>query len=72
MSIPDFIARCDRYCEAAGVSRTWLSKKLFKDTYRIGQLADGKSDMGVRRLERALEELAVLEAQAASSGEGPR
>lgn len=43
------------------MSRTWLSKKLFADTFRIQQLADGASDVGVRRLERAVADLATLE-----------
>ena len=62
MSIPDFISRCDRYCSDAGVSRVWLSKRLFADTFRIDQLAAGSSDVGVMRLERAAASLAVLEA----------
>ncbi|WP_295194558.1 hypothetical protein [uncultured Brevundimonas sp.] len=62
MSISDFISRCDRYCAHAGVSRVWLSKRLFSDTFRIEQLATGKSDVGVRRLERAVADLVVLEA----------
>ena len=61
MSIPDFIARCDTFCEARGVSRVWLSKRLFADTYRIEQLASGDTDVGVKRLERAVEDLADLE-----------
>lgn len=62
MSIPDFISRCDRYCEAAGVSRVWLSKRLFTDTNRLADLAGGTSDVGVNRLARASADLAVLEA----------
>lgn len=62
MSIADFISRCDRYCQRAGVSRVWLSKRLFSDTFRIEQLAQGQSDVGVRRLERAVGDLTVLEA----------
>lgn len=61
MTIPEFIAACDSYCARANVSRTWLSKRLLKDTYRLDQLASGAVDIGVRRLERArieLEELA--------------
>lgn len=63
MSISDFIERCDRYCETRGVTRVWLSKRLFKDTYRLEDLAADKSDVGVKRLERASEELAALEAE---------
>jgi hypothetical protein len=63
MSIPDFIARCDAYCTATGVSRVWLSKRLFQDTYRLEQLASGETDVGVKRLERAADDLAGLEHQ---------
>lgn len=62
MTISDFISRCDLFCRATGVSRTWLSKRLFADTFRLQQLADGVSDVGVRRLERAVADLAALEA----------
>lgn len=62
MSISDFIARCDRYCAAADVSRVWLSKRLFTDTNRLSDLASGTSDVGVKRLERAVADLAALEA----------
>lgn len=62
MSINDFISRCDRYCQQAGVSRVWLSKRLFSDTFRIEQLAAGTSDVGVKRLERAVADLSALEA----------
>lgn len=62
MTIEQFILRCDRYRQAAGVSRVWLSKRLFDDTYRIDELAKGKSDVGVKRLARALADLAKLEA----------
>jgi hypothetical protein len=61
MSIPDFIARCDRYCAASGRGRVWLSKRLFDDTNRLEVLAGGKSDVGVKRLERASRDLAALE-----------
>lgn len=61
MSIPDFIARCDRYCANAKRSRVWLSKSLFDDTNRLDVLAGGKSDVGVMRLERATRDLAALE-----------
>ncbi len=61
MTIPEFIDRCDRYCEAAGVSRVWLSKRLFADTNRLADLADGGSDVGVKRLAKASADLNVLE-----------
>lgn len=53
MTIADFIARCDRYCRDKGVSRVWLSKRLFSDTRKLDQLDDGTADVGVRRLEKA-------------------
>jgi len=63
MSISEFITRCDAYCEAAKVSRVWLSKRLFNDTYRLDDLAKGGTDVGVKRLERATEDLASLETE---------
>jgi hypothetical protein len=65
-SIPAFIQRCDRYCEAAHVTRTWLSKRLLKDTFRLQQLAEGHVDIGVKRLERASRDLTALERERAS------
>jgi hypothetical protein len=62
MSITAFIERCDRYQEAAGVTRVWLSKRLFQDTYRLRDLAEGTSDVGVKRLEQASDQLAQMEA----------
>ncbi len=62
MSIPDFIAACDAHCATTGVSRVWLSKKLFQDTYRLDDLAAGKTDIGVKRLDRASDDLATLAA----------
>lgn len=61
MLISEFIARCDLYCRKAEVSRVWLSKRLFSDTYRIDNLAAGKCDVGVKRLERAVCDLSDLE-----------
>lgn len=60
MTIPEFISRCDAYCAEAGVSRVWLSKRLFSDTFRLDQLEAGVSDVGVRRLARAVADLAAL------------
>lgn len=62
MSITQFIERCDRFCEKAGVSRTWLSKRLLHDTYRLELLAAGSVDIGVKRLSRAVADLEELEA----------
>lgn len=69
MSIPDFIDRCAAFEARTGRSRTWLSKVLFEDTYRIRNLANGSSDVGVRRLERALAALADLEASTPTAPE---
>lgn len=63
MTITDFIKSADAFCDRFGVSRVWLSKRLFGDTYRIGRLADGSVDVGVRRLERAAADLADLTAE---------
>jgi hypothetical protein len=63
MSIQPFIDRCTAFCESREVSQVWLSKKLFGDTYRIKNLAEGTSDVGVMRLQRADVELTELEAQ---------
>lgn len=68
MTIPEFIARCDAYCEATGRTRVWLSKSLFADTFRLRNLADGSADIGVKRLERAIDDLTALEAEAPSQG----
>lgn len=62
MTIPEFIERCEAYRASHGVSQTWLSKRLFDDTFRLKSLADGKSDVGVKRLARAIEDLQALEA----------
>ena len=64
MDIPDFIARCDRYCAKADVTRTWLSKRLLHDTYRLDLLSKGEVDIGVKRLARAADDLAALEREA--------
>lgn len=64
MTIPEFIRICDAYCAQAGVSRTWLSKRLLKDTTRLQQLADGEVDIGVKRLARAVADLEGLQREA--------
>jgi hypothetical protein len=43
-------------------TRVWLSKRLFQDTYRLRDLAEGTSDVGVKRLEQASDQLAQMEA----------
>jgi hypothetical protein len=66
MTISDFISRCDALCVKRGVTRVWLSKRLLGDTYRLEKLAAGEVDIGVKRLDRALCDLAALEAEVAS------
>jgi hypothetical protein len=61
MSIAEFIAACDRFCETRDVTRVWLSKRLLADTYKLDHLASGAVDIGVRRLERACADLEELE-----------
>ena len=43
------------------MTRRWLSKRLFQDTFRLENLAAGESDVGVKRLDRAVEDLIALE-----------
>lgn len=62
MTISDFLSICDDFCRRKGVSRTWLSKKLFSDTYRLQTLAAGDSDVGVRRMAQAVTDLRTLDA----------
>jgi hypothetical protein len=59
--ISDFLERCDKVAELRGIQRSTLSTLLFKDGKRLGQLAKGNSDVGVKRLEIAKRDLAALE-----------
>lgn len=61
MTLSEFIARCDAYCEKAAVSRTWLSKRLFADTYWLENLAKGDAGISLKRFERAVDDLCRLE-----------
>lgn len=61
MSLSAFIERCDRFCEASGKSRVWLSKRLLGDTYHLDRVVEGKADIGARRLERLQDDLTDLE-----------
>lgn len=67
MTIIDFLSKCDDFCRRKGVSRTWLSKRLFSDTYRLQSLAAGDSDVGVRRLEQAANDLHRMDADTPNS-----
>lgn len=71
MTLPEFIAECDRFCSEFEVSRVWLSKRLFSDTFRIESLAAEKSDVGVRRLAKASADLAQLRAERRSGHDTP-
>lgn len=62
MTISDFLSLCDDFCRRKGVSRTWLSKRLFSDTYRLQNLAAGESDVGVRRMAQAVADLQSMDA----------
>lgn len=66
MTISEFIARCDAYCKASGRKRVWLSKRLLSDTSRLQLLAEGKVDIGVKRLEQASADLVLLEQERAA------
>jgi hypothetical protein len=70
MPISDFIARCDAFCEARGLSRVWLSKRLFNDTFKIENLDVGATDIGVRRLAKADADLTALEKGGVVHGAG--
>lgn len=62
MDIPTFLKRCDAYLTASGRSKAWLSRKLFFDGTRLTTLSEG-TDVGVRRLQTAVNALAALETE---------
>ncbi|WP_312126537.1 hypothetical protein [Brevundimonas sp.] len=66
MLISDFIARCDAFCAEREQSRVWLSKRLFNDTFKLDNLANGTADIGVRRMQKACGDLAALAGDALS------
>ena len=63
----DFIERCDAYCARTGRSREWLSKRLFGSARALREVEAGRKpngkdrDIGVRRLQRAMDDLVLLE-----------
>jgi hypothetical protein len=59
--VTEFLARCDAVAKRRNIKRSTLSTMLFRDGKRLGQLADGKSDVGVLRLEAAKKALAELD-----------
>jgi hypothetical protein len=62
MDLDHFLDRASRYCAARGISESRLGTLLFNDGNKFAALRAGR-DVGVRRLERAAEELARLEAE---------
>lgn len=62
MDLNHFLDRASRYCAARGISESRLGTLLFNDGSKFAALRAGR-DVGVRRLERAAEELARLEAE---------
>ena len=66
MDLHHFLDRASRYCAARGISESRLGTLLFNDGNKFAALRAGR-DVGVRRLERAAEELARLEAQVRDS-----
>ena len=62
-TLSGFIKRCDDAAGALRIKRSTLSTLLFNDGKRIGQLANGGSDVGVRRLAEADRFLVVLVAE---------
>lgn len=55
-----FLDRCESFASERGWRRSTLSTRLFNDGGRLDQMVNG-SDIGVRRLERAIADLAALE-----------
>ncbi|WP_145638918.1 hypothetical protein [Neorhizobium alkalisoli] len=51
--ISSFLLIVEIYCEAAGVSESTLSSRMFNDGKRISQLRGG-ADIGAKRLEASL------------------
>lgn len=67
-TIQQFVARCDRYADGAGVSRVTVSKKLFGQTRKLDDLAKGLVDVGVKRLGEAEEQLTSMERELGRQG----
>lgn len=55
-----FLDRCETFAQRRGWKRSTLSTRLFNDGGRLDQLFAG-GDVGVRRLDRAKDDLAELE-----------
>ena len=51
--IDQFLSRCEALAAFRGWKRSTLSTQLFNDGKRLAQLAEGHSDIGVRRLAEA-------------------
>jgi hypothetical protein len=55
----EFLAECDAGAARLGLKRSQLSARLLKDSRRLDLVASGK-DIGVRRMERATQDLRLL------------
>jgi hypothetical protein len=71
MTLSEFIDECDAFSAEFGVSRRWLSKRLFSDTFRLDSLAAGKSDVGILRLAKARTTLAALRVERDGAHDAP-
>lgn len=60
-----FLADCDATAGRLGIARATLATKLFSDGKRLDAIAAG-ADIGVRRLERAVADLAKLKSSIAA------
>lgn len=61
--ITSFITLCEQYAAASGRSLRWISRHLLHDARRLEVLKSGNADIGVKRLGRALSDLALLTGQ---------
>lgn len=59
-TLPQFLARCDAYGKAKGLSRATVSTHLLNDGKRLQAIADG-ADMTTGRLVRSIAKLAEME-----------
>ena len=64
MTLDDFIARCDALAKRLDITRSALSNRLLFDSRRLDAIAKDGKDIGVRRMETALADLARMEAEA--------
>ena len=53
--IPTFLTLVDRFCAAQGIAEATLSTRLLNAGGRLAALRDGQTDIGVKRLARAVQ-----------------